>query len=205
MYNTGLRHAPGKGRRSGSGTLQNESRGNPPSFRDRIADERLQLLYDYWLERRGDRLTMLRADLDPTSIPRLLRNLVLADVGDGGRSISYRLVGTEVVAAHGLDYTGMTVEELTTGDTLAYTRRLYGIVVGQAVPVYSEGQFRWENREYRLTRRLHLPLSRNGDAVDMVLLGQIFDIEHPGEKERLQPAQPDELAADLDALRDAGG
>jgi len=146
---------------------------------------------------------MLRADLDPTSIPSLLRNLVLADVGDGGRSIGYRLVGTEVVAAHGLDYTGMTVEDLVSGESLDYTHRLYGIVVGQSVPVYSEGRFRWEKREYRLTRRLHLPMSRDGDAVDMVLLGQVFDLEHAGEEERLQPAQPDELDADLATLRDA--
>lgn len=144
---------------------------------------------------------MLRADLDPTLIPRLLKNLVLADVGDGGWSVRYRLVGTEVVAAHGIDYTGLTVEELTSGETLAFTRRLYGIVVGQPAPVYSEGRFRWENREYRLTRRLHLPLSRSGDAVDMVLLGQVFDIDRAGEDDRLVPARPDELAADLATLR----
>lgn len=165
----------------------------------------MQGLYDYWLSRRGDRPALLRDDLDPTHIPRLLRNLVLSDVADGGRSIRYRLVGTEVVAAHGLDYTGFTVEDLTAGETLEYTRRLYGIVVGEAVPVYSEGQFRWEKREYRLTRRLHLPLSRTGAAVDMVLLGQVFDTERPGEEERLQPATQDELAADLAALLDGSG
>lgn len=161
------------------------------------------MLYDYWLDRRGDRPAMPRDALDPTEIPSLLRNLVLADVGDGGRSIRYRLVGTEVVAAHGLDYTGLTVEELTGGDTLAYTRHLYGIVVGRSVPVYSEGRFRWEQREYRLTRRLHLPLARHGEQVDMVLLGQVFDVERAGGEERLVPARPDELAADLSALRNS--
>ncbi|MEQ8817475.1 MAG: PAS domain-containing protein [Thalassobaculum sp.] len=190
---------------AGSGTLERQGRNDRPSFRGRIADGRLQALYDFWLDRRGDRPALLRDDLDPTLIPRLLRNLVLADVDDGGRSIRYRLVGTEVVAAHGIDYTGLTVEELTSGDTLAYTRQLYGIVVGQAVPIYSEGRFRWEKREYRLTRRLHLPLSKTGEAVDMVLLGQVFDVEHAGVEERLQPARPDELAADLAALRAGGG
>ncbi len=189
----------------GSAPLEKNSQDGRPSFRRRIADGRLQSLYDYWLIRRRDRGALLRADLDPTLIPRLLRNLVLADVGDGGHSIRYRLVGTEVVAAHGLDYTGMTVEELTSGETLAYTRRLYGIVVGRSVPVYSEGQFHWENREYRLTRRLHLPLSRTGDSVDMVLLGQVFDVNRAGEGEHLLPARPDEMDADLAALRDAAG
>lgn len=181
-----------------------ERREGRPSFRRRIADRRLRELYDFWLARRGDRPAMLRDDLDPTRIPALLKNLVLADVADGGRSIRYRLVGTEVVAAHGLDYTGLTVEELTSGSTLAYTRELYGVVVGRSIPVYSEGRFRWEDREYRLTRRLHLPLSRSGDAVDMVLLGQVFDVEHMGVDERLEPARPEDLALDLEVLRRSG-
>jgi len=180
-----------------------ERRDDRPSFRRRIADRRLRDLYDFWLARRGSRSAMLRDDLDPTQIPALLKNLVLADVTDGGQSIRYRLVGTEVVAAHGLDYTGMTVEQLTSGATLAFTRRLYGVVIGQSVPVYSEGRFRWEDREYRLTRRLHLPLSRSGDGVDLVLLGQVFDVEHAGVDERLEPALPVELAADLESLRRA--
>lgn len=147
---------------------------------------------------------MLRADLDPTLVPRLLKHLVLADVGDGGRSIRYRLVGTAVVAAHGLDYTGLTVEELTRGPTLEFTRHLYGIVTSRAMPVYSEGRFRWEDKEYHLTRRLHLPMSRDGSEVDMVLLGQVFDLESAGVDERLLPADPDELAADLAALPESG-
>ncbi len=71
-------------------------------------------LYDYWLTRRGDQVAMVRADLDPIEMPRLLPNLILSDVGDGGRAIRYRLVGTDIVTAHGSDYTGKTIEELTT-------------------------------------------------------------------------------------------
>lgn len=94
------------------------------SFRGRIADTRLRTLYDFWLRRRGDRTAMLRADLDPTAIPRLLANLILAEVADGGRAIRYRLVGTAIVEAHGFDYTGKTIEQLTDGSTLDFTRRL---------------------------------------------------------------------------------
>ena len=112
---------------------------------------------------------MPRTALDPLTIPSLLKNLILANVGDGGRSICYRLVGTEIVAAHGFDYTGWTIERLTSGSTLNFTRRLYGVVVSQAVPVYSEGHFRWEDKEFHWTKRLHLPMSSKGDGqVDMV-------------------------------------
>ncbi|HEY9568631.1 MAG TPA: PAS domain-containing protein [Thalassobaculum sp.] len=170
-----------------------------PSFRQRIADPRLRSLYDYWLARRGDRPLLPRADFDPADLLRLLKFLILADVGDAGRAIRYRVVGTEIVAAYGVDYTGWTIQQLTSGPTLDYTYTLYGAVVGGRLPVYSEGRFRWFEREYRLTRRLHLPLSRGGAEVDMVLAAQVFDVEQPGRDELLVPARPDEVAADLAA------
>lgn len=173
------------------------------SFRRRIAHPTLQALYDYWLARRGDLGFMVRADLDPVAIPRLLKHLILSDVHDGGRAIRYRVVGTDIVAAHGADYTGKTVEELTSGATLDYTRRLYGIVVERVVPVYSEGRFRWADKEHRWTKRLHLPLSRGGAAVDMVLAGQVFESDRGDGRELLLAAEPDEVAADRAAA--AGG
>jgi hypothetical protein len=147
---------------------------------------------------------MPRSALDPTAIPGLLKNLVLAEVGEGGKSISYRLVGTEIVAAHGFDFTGWSAERLTSGATLVFTRRLYGMVVSRAAPVYSEGRFRWEEKDFHWTKRLHLPLSRAGDGVvDMVLVGQYYETLQ-GPDEILLPAQLDELAADRQALA-AGG
>jgi hypothetical protein len=168
----------------------------PASFRRRIADPELQALYDYWLDHSSDGAVMARDDLDPAAFPHLLRNLILSDVADAGRDIRYRLVGTDIVAAHGFDFTGWTVDRLTSGATLAFTRRLYGTVVSKAVPVYSEGRFRWVDKEYHWTKRLHLPLSRSGDGqVDMVLVGQFFTPSH-GAGELLVPAQPAQLVAD---------
>lgn len=174
--------------------------GPSPSFRSRIAHPGLKRLYDYWLARSSAREVMPRAALDPADIPPLLKNLILAEVGDGGESIRYRLVGTEIVAAHGFDYTGWTVERLTQGATLAFTRRLYGAVVTRALPVYSEGHFRWVDKEYHWTKRLHLPLSRNGDGqVDLVLAGQFYERAR-GRGELVLPAQPEEVAGDRAAL-----
>lgn len=139
---------------------------------------------------------MARADLDPVDLPRLLKNLLIAEVGDAGRSIRYRLVGTEIVAAHGFDFTGWTVERLTSGSTLAFTQRLYGAVVTGAAPIYSEGHFRWAEKEYRWTKRLHLPLSSGGDGqVDLVLVGQFYEIQQ-GRAELVVAARPEELAGD---------
>lgn len=175
--------------------------GAPTSFRSRIAHPGLRSLYDYWLGRSSETAVMPRAALDPAAIPSLLKNLILADVGDGGQAISYRLVGTEIVAAHGFDFTGWTIERLTSGATLAFTRRLYGTVVTRAAPVYSEGHFRWVDKEYHWTKRLHLPLSRAGDGqVDLVLVGQFYE-QQRGRGELVLAARPEEVAADRAALR----
>ncbi|MBL8836295.1 MAG: PAS domain-containing protein [Alphaproteobacteria bacterium] len=170
------------------------------SFRGHIAHPTLQGLYDYWLARRGAGGAMLRRDFDPIAIPFALRHLILADVADGGRAIRYRVVGTEVVDAHGMDYTGRTVEQITSGATLDFTRSLYGVVVNQVVPVYSEGRFRWEGKEFNWTKRLHLPMSRDGAAVDLVLAGQVFEAGPKDSTDLVRPARPEELAADRAAL-----
>ena len=170
------------------------------SFRRRIAHPLLVTLYDYWLARRGECIAMPRTALEPLDIPRLLPHLILSDVGDEGRTIRYRLVGTDIVTAHGSDYTGKTIEELTTGSTVAFTQNLYGVIVREAMPVYSEGSFRWAGKEHRWTKRLHLPLTRSGAVVDMVLAGQVFEERAPGGEEILQPATPAEIAFDLAAL-----
>lgn len=166
------------------------------SFRRRIAHPLLRQLYDFWLDRRGDKIAMLRSDLDPVAIPKLLPNLILSDVGDEGRSIRYRLVGTNIVQAHGSDYTGLTIEQLTSGSTLEFTRKLYGAVVGVGLPVYSEGSFRWDGKEFRWTKRLHLPLTRDGLAINMVLAGQVFEPENTGATELIFNASADQVAAD---------
>ena len=98
----------------------------------------------------------------------------------------------------------MTVEQLTSGSTLDYTRRLYRTVVTESVPVYSEGQFQWADKEFRWTKRLHVPMTRDGSAVDLVLACQIFEYEMPDGSERMLPARPGQIAADRADLASAG-
>ncbi len=170
-----------------------------PGFRNCIGHPTLAALYDYWLARRGQNGVLRRADFDPIDVSFAMKNLILADVGDGGRAIRYRVVGTEIVDAHGLDYTGKAIEDIASGSTLDFTRRLYGTVVGQVVPVYSEGRFRWPDRDFNWTKRLHLPLSHDGVAADLVLAGQVFETGGDG-VERVVAARAEDLAADRAAL-----
>lgn len=180
--------------------MQNQTSQTQVSFRRSITHATLLELYDLWQLSRGDNPAMPRSSLDPIKIPHLLKNLILVDVARGVQSLRYRLVGTEIVAAHGIDYTGKTLEELTSGATLGFTRNLYGTVIGQAVPVFSQGRFRWEGKEHCWTKRLHLPLTRDGENIDVVLVGQVYETAVIDRPEEVRPARPEELANDRTAL-----
>ncbi|HTJ65145.1 MAG TPA: PAS domain-containing protein [Alphaproteobacteria bacterium] len=61
-------------------------------------------LHRYWLAKHVDGRPPARGDLDPViEIPRLVANLMILEVVPGG--YEYRLVGSEIVAAAGVDLT----------------------------------------------------------------------------------------------------
>ena len=68
-------------------------------------------LYRWWLSKCANDIPD-RADLDPADIKPLLPNLFIADVERDPFRIRYRLVGTRVVEATGLNITGHYLDEL---------------------------------------------------------------------------------------------
>jgi hypothetical protein len=168
-------------------------------FRGRIGHPVLVRLYDYWLARRLGREVPLRAAIDPVAIPDLLPHLFIAERA-GEDDFRYRLIGTAMVRAIGRDYTGRRLSELPVGTALALARELFGPVMRDGVPVYSQGPFRWPDREHRWTARLYLPMSSDGTRVDMALNGQVFMREPPdGAEALIRPATDAEVAHDTDA------
>jgi hypothetical protein len=73
-------------------------------------------LYRYWEKRRQNRLMPRKSDIDPSDLKPLLPFLLLADFSAEPFRLRYRLVGTEVVAIYGLDFTGRWLHELDFGD-----------------------------------------------------------------------------------------
>jgi hypothetical protein len=145
-----------------------------------ITDPGLQFLYDRWLVRRQGRKMPSRADFDPVELPvRLWPHITLADVlrEDGVLRFRYRRVGAVFVGGFGRDPTGSYFDEALEGEFGAYIVGLYEEVVARSKPIYSvnisvrDG----EAQIHRVTRRLILPLSRNGSEVDMTLAGHIIE------------------------------
>jgi len=70
------------------------------------SDKILGPAFDYWQAKCRGRMMPRRRDIDPTEIPRLLPNLQITELIDGGARIRYRLTGTAIVNAYSADLTG---------------------------------------------------------------------------------------------------
>jgi hypothetical protein len=77
-----------------------------------LSDPVLRKLFDYWIEKKGDRIAPTRAEIDPGEIRALLPNVFLVErVGEPPR-YRYRLVGTTVVKEFGEEITGRYLDEV---------------------------------------------------------------------------------------------
>lgn len=131
----------------------------------------LQLIYAYWLTKRGSRPMPRRADLDPTEIPpHLLPGITLVDVVADHRRYVYRLVGTMEAEVRGYDPTGKAVGEAYFGENAEDAMVCYDRVVEARAPVLDPLPFLERRRGYRGAESLFLPLSNDGLAVNMIMV-----------------------------------
>lgn len=154
----------------------------------------LKKLYDYWSEKAGDRAMPSRGDLDPIiDIPELTSNIWLVDVERDPPGFRFRLLGTEVVAQYGMDFTGKRLDEMDFGGHREAIQRDYEETVRWKQPTYRSHIIEIEETMRRLPyERVLLPLSDDGEAVDMILGGG-FRLENDAEESsahiRPQPAR----------------
>ena len=144
---------------------------------DAIGDRRLAELCRYWDRCRRGREMPARRDLDPVDIPRLLSILILVDVkGDGDYRM--RLIGTELVNFARRDITGLSFEDaFSPGPYLDYLYALYGELIRERRPIYTEGiHVIGSPGRRRYTRRLILPLSADGRRIDMVIGAHVYEM-----------------------------
>jgi len=147
-------------------------------FESQIGDARLVDLYRYWKGLLREHFAPSRRDIDPTSIPKLLPNLLLVDVVGAGR-YRYRLAGSDIEYHLGRKMGGRYVDEVMPGNYGNYIVSLYDLLVAQKLPIYSESEYS-VGRSMQPTgsifraKRLMLPLSTDGQAIDTVLTGQVF-------------------------------
>jgi hypothetical protein len=151
-----------------------------------FSDPRLEQAHAYWRQKAAGRVMPGRADIDPIEIPRLLPDVMLVERLDNGR-YRYRLIGTENSSAHGINATGRFLDEVLPGpDYSAHVLALYDECVGQRRPLYSECLFFAPSRREpeRHTKVLFMPLSNDGEIVNMIFVIQVFRYIDSATRER---------------------
>lgn len=143
--------------------------------------------YLYWLVKKGDRPWPLRADIEPTEIPRLLPNLFLVEIlqREAPMRFRIRLIGTAFRRFFRIDLTGLDVAEDSFGDDGARFCAEWREVLERQQPRWA--RIRQQARGEQAAREgigsiqftgLVLPLSRDGTAADMLLGATVYDPVH---------------------------
>ena len=139
---------------------------------DLLADCHVSLrqLHAYWNARRGARAMPARVDLDPVDLKALLPMLILIDVVPDARRYTYRLVGTREVEMRGRDPTGKSILEAYYGESAEDTTLYLDRVVQTREPVLYRGTYQPLRTRTQRDDVLFLPLSKDGEAVNMIML-----------------------------------
>jgi len=134
-------------------------------------------LHYYWLSKRGAAALPDRSLIDPAEIKSLLPNILIAEPSHPPFRVRYRLIGSRVAAASGMDLTGRYLDEMVSSDD-AQWQDYYQQAWSEKIPVLGEvvvptlhgDQFRYEFGIF--------PLSKGGDSVE-----QFISIEDYGGRE----------------------
>jgi hypothetical protein len=140
-----------------------------------IKHPRLRQLYDYWDGKRGGREMPARADLDPIDMRFAIGDVVLADVIDGDPPrFRIRLHGTNLAERTNFDLTGKMLDEMPVPEFRELVTRTFRKVVRTREPLHALAERLLDGRMQRY-EAIILPLSSDGERVDRLMVGMIFE------------------------------
>jgi hypothetical protein len=152
----------------------------------------LSFLKAYWEGKRAGRAMPSRADIKPADMKEHLGWIILLDAFPDFSDFRYRTIGTRVTQYFLADSTGKTLREAFTPYGEA---AINGVIAphrkaAQAqVPVRAHGGAGWLGRSFLDFDALFLPLSDDGQAVNMILSAFTFDVTQLLQA-RAAPEQP---------------
>jgi hypothetical protein len=139
--------------------------------------------FNYWQAKCGGRAMPRRADIDPSEITKLLPNLQITELVDGGARVRYRLVGTAVVTAYGAEFTGKYFDEVFSGDRLRFVEDNYRVMCSAKRPILVGNRYVSRKDVELFCYRLVMPLSDDGASVNQALTAMTF--KYPDEASQL--------------------
>ncbi len=135
-----------------------------------MAQEIINEAVAYWRRIGGERTLPSRRDLDPVDIPRLLPFVMLVDVLSEPLDFKFRLIGTEIstiIARNSLGRRFSSIPHMAAGNQV-WTE--YEAVVNSRRPLTASIGYVGGDSRVCAVRHALMPLSADGDAVDMVFV-----------------------------------
>jgi hypothetical protein len=137
----------------------------------------LKTLLAHWTGMRGARPAPSRADIHPARIKSILGDVMIWNVGKNGGPHTIRLVGENIVRFVGRNNTGEAATFGMPPDAAAVMNGVLDEVAQAASPRFRVGKTFWHREKtYRDFEACYLPLSSDGEAIDMILGGVVFDV-----------------------------
>jgi hypothetical protein len=135
--------------------------------------QELRALEEYWRSKKiGDALPS-RRDIDPWEMRTFLRQVFLITVTRSPLRFWFRLVGSGVADGYGEDVTGKYLDEIDLDEVRTEIIEDYRAATLERRPVRSTWDFIKDDRKRLRYERLLLPLSSDGETVDMLLGGAV--------------------------------
>jgi hypothetical protein len=134
-------------------------------------------LFDYWNDRRGNRLAPERADIEPGAIRRVLADTFILSC-EPHRGHPFRIAGTRVCALFGRELKGKSFLDLWSAAHRNDVRALLAIVADESVGVVASAEGVGAPGVALSLELLLLPLSHHGQS-DARLLGALAPSEPP--------------------------
>ncbi|HUO92481.1 MAG TPA: PAS domain-containing protein [Rhizomicrobium sp.] len=135
----------------------------------------LQQLYAHWLVKRGAKRMPSRADIVPAEIKPVLSDLI---IWNAAPPYTIRLVGDHIVRFVGSNNTGLPATQEMPPEAGRVLIAVLTAVIESRSPRFRTGKAFWKpEHAYRDFESCFLPLSNDGQKVDMILGGLKYDIE----------------------------
>lgn len=125
----------------------------------------------YWNEVRGSRAMPRPDEIDPVRFARHMPNLLVVQVNWEPFDLTYRLLGGDVVDAHGANFRGRRVLDSPshTGSFSEVLYSFYKFVAEEQRPYAVAGTMEYTARGRVSVEAVYLPLSLDGSRTDRIL------------------------------------
>ena len=136
-------------------------------------------VYTYWLTKKGVAIAPPRAAIAPEEMVRWLPWLALLDVIGEQPRFRVRLFGTGLVNAYGQEITGKWMDECDLNWVTDKLLEQMTTVVRERKPNVLRARYvKVSDRRYLDYERIALPLSADGDTINMILCAYHVDHAH---------------------------